>query len=152
MCIRDSIHDEKTDARAYFGLAETRRVQQRFDVALDAIKKGIRLNLGDAPLPEPIGGELSIAKGPEGHARVERALAQLELDSMTARAADAYASPLDFARAHSRLGNKEKAFKYLDDALKEPSPGVVFLNVDRAWNNLRDESRFKAAVQRVGLQ
>jgi hypothetical protein len=60
-------------------------------------------------------------------------------------------SPLDFARAYAQLGNKDQAFKYLDDAFGDRSPGLVFLKVDRAWDLVRDDPRFAAAVKQVGL-
>jgi TolB-like protein len=145
------INDEKADARAYFGLAELRRAQQRFDEATNLIRTGIRLDAGGEPLPDALEQGLVTAEGAEGYSRVEKILAQLELESMTSRVADSYVSPLDFARAHSRLGNQDDAFRYLGEALKEPSPGVVFLNVDRAWNNIRSDSRFNASIQRLGL-
>ncbi|HET9218296.1 MAG TPA: protein kinase, partial [Terriglobia bacterium] len=103
------IHDEKTDARAYFGLAELRRAQGRFDEAIVLIRTGIRLDAGGEPLPEALEHELTTAKASAGFSRVEQVLAKLELESMTSRVADNYVSPLDFARAHSRLGNKDEA-------------------------------------------
>ena len=62
-----------------------------------------------------------------------------------------YVSPLDFARVYAQIGEKELAFKYLDAAFVDRSPGLVFLKVDRAWDGVRDDPRFAAAVKRVGL-
>ena len=41
-----------------------------------------------------------------------------------------YASPLDFARAYAQLEDRERAFAFLDAALADRSPGLVFLGVD----------------------
>jgi hypothetical protein len=60
-------------------------------------------------------------------------------------------SPLDFARAHAQLGDRDLTFKYLDAAFVDRSPGLIFLNVDRAWDAVRGDPRFEAAVRRVGL-
>jgi hypothetical protein len=49
------------------------------------------------------------------------------------------------------LGQTEQAFRYLDAAFEDRAPGLVFLNVDRSWNAIRDDGRFAAAVRRVGL-
>jgi hypothetical protein len=92
------------------------------------------------------------ARGVEGYNDLARALAERELVALTAREqSGAYASPLDIGRAHARLGRSDDAFRYLKKAFDERSPGLVFLNVDRAWDNVRSELQFGAAVRRVGL-
>ena len=40
------IHDEPADARAYFGQAEVRRMQARFDDAIDFLRQGYEANAG----------------------------------------------------------------------------------------------------------
>ena len=145
------IHDDATDARAYFGLAETGRAQNRFDDAIALIRRGSELDTQDGLLPDPLEEAVSTAQGVEGHRRVEKALAEIELENLRSRAAEEYVSPLDFGRVHARLGNRDEALRYLDAALHERSPGVVFLKVDRAWDNVRDDGRFRDVIKRVGL-
>jgi hypothetical protein len=82
---------------------------------------------------------------------LKKALAEIELENLRRRAAEEYVSPLDFGRVHARLGNRVEALRYLDAALQERSPGVVFLKVDRAWDNVRHDERFHDAIKRVGL-
>jgi serine/threonine protein kinase/TolB-like protein len=145
------IHDEPKDARAYFGLAETSRAQNRFDEAIALIRRGSELDAQDGLLPDPLEETLSAARGIDGYRKVEKALAEIELENLKSRVAEAYVSPVDFARVHARLGNKEEAIRYLDAAVKEPSPGVVFLKVDHVWDTIRDDSRFQDCVRRIGL-
>jgi TolB-like protein/predicted Ser/Thr protein kinase len=145
------IHDEPKDARAYFGLSETRRAQNRFDEAIALIRRGSELDAQDGLLPDSLEEALSAARGIDGYRKVEKALAEIELENLKTRVVDAYVSPVDFARVHARLGNKEEAIRYLDAAVKEPSPGVVFLKVDHVWDTVRDDSRFQGAVRRIGL-
>jgi hypothetical protein len=76
---------------------------------------------------------------------------RLQLDELKERERTKYVSPLDFARAYAQLGNKEQAFKYLDAAFVDSSPGLVFLIVDRAWDPIRVDERFAAAIRQVGL-
>jgi len=83
--------------------------------------------------------------------RLQQFVLRLELPTLRRRARHAYASPLDFARAYAQLGDADKTFDYLDQALAEHSPGLVLLNVDRAWDAVRADPRFNAAVRRVGL-
>jgi serine/threonine protein kinase len=145
------IRDEPKDARAYLGLAETRRAQNRFDEAIALIRRGSELDAQDGLLPDPLEEALSTARGIDGYRKVEKALAEIELENLQSRVVDGYVSPVDFARVHARLGNKEEAIGYLDAAVKEPSPGIVFLKVDHVWDTVRDDSRFQDAVRRIGL-
>jgi tetratricopeptide (TPR) repeat protein len=146
-----SVIDTHADPSApYFRLSEVRRAQGRFDEAIEAIRKAHALN-GDSD--EELDAALAEATGKEGYARIEAtAVLRLELPALRRRRArHDYASPLDFARAYAQLGDSDKAFDYMDQALEERSPGLVMLNVDRAWDQIRADPRFKAAVRRVGL-
>jgi tetratricopeptide (TPR) repeat protein len=136
-------------AMPYFTLAEIRRAQQRFDEAIEARRQGHAL-LGDSD--EELQAVLAEAKGSDGYARIEAtAVRRLELRTLERRARRGYASPLDFARAYAQLDDRDRAIDYLRDALDARSPGLVFLNVDRAWDAIRLEPAFRAAVERVGL-
>ena len=146
-----SVIDTHPDPSApYFRLAEVRRAQGRFEEAIEAIRKAHALN-GDSD--EVLDAALAEATGNEGYARIEAtAVLRLELPALRRRRArHDYASPLDFARAYAQLGDADKAFAYMDQALDEHSPGLVLLNVDRAWDPIRADPRFNAAVRRVGL-
>ena len=141
------IASEPGDSQAYFGLAEVRRAQGRFDEAIDARRRGYEA-VGD----DSLATVFSAAHGSEGYRQVEKAEAHMEIVALQRRAAAGdYASPLEFGRAYARLGDRERAFGYLDTAFVERSPGLVFLNVDRAWDSVRDDPRFVAAVHRVGI-
>jgi serine/threonine-protein kinase len=133
----------------YFTLAEVRRAQRRFDEAIAARRKAHSLR-GDSD--DELDEVLSAATGKEGYERIERtAVRRLELRTLERRARTAYASPVDFARAYAQLDQRDEAFGYLNQALAERSPGLVFLNVDRAWESIRADSRFGRIVEHVGL-
>ena len=142
-----TIDDEPTPD-ALFGLAEVRHKQGRFDEALDVRRRAHQL-AGDDWLLDAF----KDARGEEGYRSIDRTAVEQELDELRARArvATAYVSPLDFARAHARLGNREEAFSYFDAAFADRAPGLVFLKVDTSWDQIRDDPRFAAAVRRVGL-
>jgi TolB-like protein/Tfp pilus assembly protein PilF len=143
------IHDSPDDPRAYFGLAEVRNTQKQFDRAI------AQLRLGYAAKDETDDSLLEVlakARGAEGYRQAEKAGAQIELEALAARAAaNLYVSPLDFARAHARLGHTEKVFDYIDAAFAGRAPGLVFLKVDHVWDSIRNEQRFRDAVKKVGL-
>jgi hypothetical protein len=91
------------------------------------------------------------ARGEQGYKDVERAWLGLQLAALKEREVNRYVSPLDFARVYAQLGDREQTFRYLDASFKDRSPGLVFLKVDRAWDNVRNDPRFAEAVKRVGL-
>jgi len=143
------INTHPDEAAAYFTLAEVRRAQGRFNEAIEARRKAHALR---DDYDDDLDAALSGAVGREGYLRIERtAVERLELRTLERRARKAYASPIDFARAYAQLGENDRAFEYLDQALAERSPGMVFLNVDRAWEAVRSDRRFAAAVTHVGL-
>jgi TolB-like protein/tetratricopeptide (TPR) repeat protein len=139
-----TIRDEATPL-ALFGLAEALRSLGRFDEAIDARRRAHEA-AGDS-----LGDVLEKAKGADGYRKIERMAARQELETLKSRAAAGYVSPLDFARAHARLGEVEQAFSYFEAAFADRAPGLVFLKADRSWDAIRGDPRFVAAVRRVGL-
>ena len=56
------------------------------------------------------------------------------------------------ARFYLRLGDKERALKWLQQDYKErEDDGLVDLNADPVWDPLRSDPRFKDLVRTVGL-
>jgi hypothetical protein len=66
-------------------------------------------------------------------------------------AVGSYVSPLEYARIHARLGEREQTFSLFGSAFDDRAAGLVFLNVDPAWDRVRDDPRFLKAVHTVGL-
>ena len=134
------------NANALFGLAETRMRQRRWDEAIEARRRAHEVAGDDRLTPL-----FATAKGEAGYRQIDEAWVRLQLEELKERERTRYVSPLDFARVFAQIGEKELAFKYLDAAFVDRSPGLVFLKVDRAWDNVRDDPRFAAAVSKVGL-
>ena len=59
--------------------------------------------------------------------------------------------PFEVATAYSLLGNKDRAFVWLDKAVEARSNFVLSLNVDPTWDNIRSDPRFEELVRRIGL-
>ncbi len=137
---------EPQNPNGLFGLAEARARQGRFDQAIEA-RRQAHVAAGDDALA-PV---LATAKGEPGYRAIERAWVQVQLRELKQRARTGYVSPLDFARVYAQLGEADLAFKHLDEAFEHRAPGLVFLKVDRAWDAVRKDPRFEAAVKRVGL-
>ncbi len=56
------------------------------------------------------------------------------------------------ATIYAGLGNKEKAFDFLEKAYQERSPDIpYFLKADLRIDTLRSDPRFQDLLRRVGL-
>ena len=141
-----SIRLDPDNPNAYFGLAEAQYRQGRPDDAL-ATRRRAHTVAGDDRL-EPLFDKV---RGEDGYRQIEQAWVRLQLEAFKQRQATNYVSPLDFARAYAQLGERDLAFQYLDAAFADRSPGLVFLKVDPAWDNVRADPRFADAIRRVGL-
>jgi TolB-like protein/DNA-binding winged helix-turn-helix (wHTH) protein len=62
---------------------------------------------------------------------------------------DMFVVPMAFT--YSSLGNKDRAFKWLDKAVEQRSWMIIYLKRDDVWNPLRSDPRFAALLRRVGL-
>ena len=130
----------------YFGLAEAYALQRRFDEAIDYRRQAHAIAGDDA-----IAESFAKAKGEAGYRQADRLWVLHQLDELKKRSATRYVSPLDLARAYAQLDEKDQTFRQLKAAFDDRAPGLVFLNVDRAWDNVRSDPRFLEAIRRVGL-
>ena len=88
-----------------------------------------------------------------GHAMAgDRAAAERTLDELEKIRAESYASALDLADIHAALGDREQAFRWLDQAAAERSFHLIHLTVRPELDPLRPDPRFKALVVRLGLK
>lgn len=55
------------------------------------------------------------------------------------------------AVAYAKLGEKDKAFEYLERAYKEHYSGMVWLKVTPELDGIRDDPRFQDLLKRVGF-
>jgi TolB-like protein/DNA-binding winged helix-turn-helix (wHTH) protein len=65
------------------------------------------------------------------------------------RSKDVPVVPMAFT--YASLGDKDRAFAWLDKAVEQRNWMIIYLQRDDVWNPLRSDPRFKALLQRVGL-
>jgi tetratricopeptide (TPR) repeat protein len=82
--------------------------------------------------------------GAESKAR--QALA--ELQGMSKRR---YVSPVDVAAIHAGLGEKDRAFAWLETGVHGRAIGISFLKIDPRFDSLRLDPRFAVLLRRIGL-
>jgi hypothetical protein len=55
------------------------------------------------------------------------------------------------AFTYSSLGNKDRAFAWLDKAVAQRNWCIIYLKLDEVWNPVRSDPRFSDLLRRVGL-
>ena len=80
---------------------------------------------------------------------VEAIIRQLESSSGSL---GTYVSPYGTATIYAALGEKDRAFKFLDRAIADRSEDVPLLKIDPRMAPLRDDPRFRELLSRVGLE
>jgi TolB-like protein/DNA-binding winged helix-turn-helix (wHTH) protein/Tfp pilus assembly protein PilF len=112
--------------------------------AIAEYRKAVELSNGDQGVRASLAHAFA-ATGDRGDA--EKILLDLERGSK-----DSYVSPYTLAAIYAGLGEKDKAFLYLEKAYSERSLDISWnLKSDLRIDNLRSDPRFQGLVRRVGL-
>jgi serine/threonine-protein kinase len=143
---RAVIDTDPTYASPYYGLAQALKLRGDVTGAIAALKKAYELDAEERGT-----SAVANARTAEDLARAEATVTRARLADAEARARDQYVSPLELARLHAQLGDREQAFALLSEALAERSPMLVLLKADRAWDRVRDDPRFARLVAAVGI-
>jgi TolB-like protein/Tfp pilus assembly protein PilF len=77
--------------------------------------------------------------------------AQKVVDELTELSKLRYVSSYHIALIYTGLGEKDRAFEWLENAYKERSDLLVYLKVDPRLDSLRSDPRFQDLLRRVGL-
>ena len=85
------------------------------------------------------------AAGQEAEAR--RVLEELQSEGQAS-----YVRAEFLAAAYGMLGDRDEAFRQLDQALEQRSAGMIYLHLDPLYDSIREDPRFAAVVEKVGLQ
>lgn len=62
-----------------------------------------------------------------------------------------YIRPLEIAFDYTMLGEKEFAFEWLQKAFEEHGNGMTMLGLDRRFDSLHSDPRFRKLLHRIGL-
>lgn len=73
------------------------------------------------------------------------------LDELQTRTPQVYSSPFDLAVAYTGLGDRDRAFSWLEKAYQERVRPMPSLKINPLFDPLRSDSRFAALIQRMRL-
>jgi len=116
-----------------------------FEEAIAAFQKALSINQGPAKILAMAGlAHIYAASGRETEAR--KILAELQKLSE-----HGYVQATDLALVHAGLGDKDKAFAWLDKAYEERSFSLINLKVEPRFDSLHSDPRFADLLRRIGL-
>ncbi|HYV00547.1 MAG TPA: winged helix-turn-helix domain-containing protein [Pyrinomonadaceae bacterium] len=134
-------------ARRYLGLAYEQKGM--YPQAIDEFQKGVKIS--GSPLMLALLGHAYAVSGKTKEAR--QVLSDLH-DLSESREAESrrYVSPYTVAAIHAGLGDKDQAFKWLEQANEERDVWLMNLKVDPVFAKLRSDRRFQDLLTRAGLR
>ncbi|HKB66432.1 MAG TPA: winged helix-turn-helix domain-containing protein [Pyrinomonadaceae bacterium] len=134
-------------ARRYLGLAYEQKGM--YAQAIDEFQKGVKIS--GSPLMLALLGHAYAVSGKTKEAR--QVLSDLH-DLSDSREAESrrYVSPYTVAAIHAGLGDKDQAFKWLEQANEERDVWLMNLKVDPVFAKLRSDKRFQDLLTRAGLR
>ena len=102
---------------------------------------------------------VSLSGSPELAASIEedfgksgyRGVLQSWLDGLTELAKHGYVSPYSIAETYARMGEKERAFTWLEKAYEEHDSGLVSIGVEPIFDSMRADPRFRDLLRRLRL-
>ncbi len=102
---------------------------------------------------------LSLSGGPELAASIEedftksgyKGVLQSWLEGLTELSKHSYVSSYSIAESYMRMGEKQKAFEWLEKAYEEHDSGLVSLAVEPMFESIRPDPRFKEILRRMKL-
>jgi len=110
-----------------------------YDEALLAYRHIEQMNSPEAP------AKLAMVMAASGKKREAFALLNAE------RFADGQPPPESLAAAYARLGDKDRAFHWLEKAIESRSSSLILLDHDPQFENLKSDPRFSRLLKRIGL-
>jgi tetratricopeptide (TPR) repeat protein len=141
---REILESEPDVAWAHWGLAFAYEQRGRHDEAAAEYQEQIRLQ-GAGPEEVAAYREAYAASGLKGARR-------WHIEYMEAKPTHPYGSPFMIAAEYAVLGDREKAFQWLERAFKQHDKWLLYLKASPYFDSLRDDPRFDDLLRRIGLE
>ena len=89
--------------------------------------------------------------GWDGFGRMRQGIDIENLNAKQVKDPNGYVKAIDFAAAYAWGKDKDKTIEYLNKAYDERERGLTQLKINKAWDFVRDDPRFKELVKKVGI-
>ena len=128
---------------AYWDLAHIYLVEKKYDMAIQAFEQSDTAGGGYFMPLQGVGYAYAVSGNKKKALQVIQKLDEIQKDN--------YVSPYYYATIYMGIGDMENTFAYLDQAFKFRSRSMVWLKVAKEYIPLRDDSRFKQIVKKIGI-
>ncbi|MEX2271928.1 MAG: tetratricopeptide repeat protein [Vicinamibacterales bacterium] len=140
----ETIRMDSAYAGLYYTLGQNYERQGKYAEAIAAFQK---LN----PKSDSRGATVRAAIG-YAHARAGQRDAAIDvLGQLEELSSREYVSLYDLALLHLAIGDKDRAFEKVSQAIDEYASFLPFLNIDARFDEVRTDPRFRALVERMRL-
>jgi eukaryotic-like serine/threonine-protein kinase len=142
--IRKTLDMDPTFARGHWFLGLAYEQEAMYREAIAEFQKAFDLSEGSPSMLGSLGHAYALSGNLE---KARQALAHLQ--ELSKRR---YVPPFDPAVIYAGLGDKERAFEWLEKAFEDRSWGMVRLKVDPRFDRLHADPRFASLLRRMGLE
>lgn len=128
-------------ARSYWLLGLIDEARGKYPEAIVSLRRSVDLS-----------GDGTLAKASLAHALAKsgnRAEAEKILLELTADNSARYTAPDSIAMVYGALGEKDKAFTYLEKALADRPFSMLQLEIEQRFDDIRQDPRFKVIVEKM---
>jgi serine/threonine protein kinase len=129
---------------ARFWLAFPYAFKGMHDEAVASIDEAMAVSRGGAPLMWTVKGFIYSITGKKEEAKKT-------LDQMLEQSKRSYVAPWMIAGIYIGLGDRDKAFEWIEKAFKERDHWLIYLKVNPIFDNLRSDPRFSKILKRMGF-
>jgi serine/threonine-protein kinase len=128
-------------ARRYLGMAYEQK--RMYPEAIAEFQRALTASRGSLLMKAHLGHAYAVSG--------DKAKAQQVLDELLERSKKGYVSAYLTAVIYAGLGEKDRAFEWLEKAYNERAEFLVYLKVDPRLESLRSDPRFQDLLRRIGL-
>ena len=128
---------------AYFLSGQVDMKESHYDQGLAQIEKAVTLEKNNPMALSALGWAYGIADREKE--------AQQILDCLTEMSRERYISGFLFAKIYAGLGDKDRAFEYLNKAYQQRAMSLALILTDETVENLRSDPRFMELLKKISL-
>lgn len=129
--------------RAHLLLGQIYEQKGMYPEAISELQQTVKLS-GNRPVAVAVLAHAYAVSG-------DRAAALRLLDELHQVSSERYVSPYYLAIIYAGLGDKDKAFEWLEKEIGDRSLSISLLRVEQRFDSLRADPRFRELLKRTGL-